>query len=198
MLSLWWVVPWLRKFVTPCLEIFFPILSFTFLLFPLNFPYSLILSNTFINIGVTLSGLEVYFFIHSYSLLSDQSPIIVYPCHSFTHSLTDCCLEDLWCDFCLLRCQLKTSWCVADGDPEEPVDNSLVEILMMRFGRDFKPEFWSLYWSWKLVKPLRLKFGQDFMAKDWSTFPARSLVEIWKLKFDRDSGAEFWPTCVMT
>ena len=89
---------------------------------------------------------------------------------SLIHSLTNWLLFRRLdrCDFCLLRCQLKTSWCVADGDPEEPVDNSLVEILMMRFGRDFKPEFWSRYWSWKLVKLLRLKFGQDFVAKDWS------------------------------
>ena len=36
---------------------------------------------------------------------------------------------------------------VADVDAEECVDNSLVEILKLRFGRDFLSCFWSQYWS---------------------------------------------------
>ena len=32
---------------------------------------------------------------------------------------------------------------VADVDVEERVDDSLVKILKLRFGRDFEPEFWS-------------------------------------------------------
>ena len=34
---------------------------------------------------------------------------------------------------------------VADVDAKERVDDSLVEILKLRFGRDFEPEFWSQY-----------------------------------------------------
>ena len=33
----------------------------------------------------------------------------------------------------------------ADVVAEESVDNSLVEILKLRFGRDFKPEIWPRY-----------------------------------------------------
>ena len=36
---------------------------------------------------------------------------------------------------------------VADVDAEERVDNSLVEILKLRFGRAFLSCFWSQYWS---------------------------------------------------
>ena len=36
---------------------------------------------------------------------------------------------------------------VADVDAVERVDVSLVGILKLRFGRDFEPCFWSLYWS---------------------------------------------------
>ena len=32
-----------------------------------------------------------------------------------------------------------------DVDTEERVDDSLVEILKLRLGRDFEPEFWSRY-----------------------------------------------------
>ena len=34
---------------------------------------------------------------------------------------------------------------VADVNAEECVDDSLVEILKLRFDRDFEPEFWSQY-----------------------------------------------------
>ena len=34
---------------------------------------------------------------------------------------------------------------VAEVDAEELVDNSLVEILKLRFGRNFEPYFWSQY-----------------------------------------------------
>ena len=42
---------------------------------------------------------------------------------------------------------------VADVDAEEHVDDSFVEILKLRFGRDFESEF---------VTILKLKFCQDF------------------------------------
>ena len=32
-----------------------------------------------------------------------------------------------------------------DVDTEERVDDNLVEILKLRLGRDFEPEFWSRY-----------------------------------------------------
>ena len=32
-----------------------------------------------------------------------------------------------------------------DVDTEERVDDSLVEILKLRLGKDFEPEFWSRY-----------------------------------------------------
>ena len=48
--------------------------------------------------------------------LSDPSPIIVYPCHSLTDSLTDWLTHSVtfswfdWCDPGVWRCQLKTCW----------------------------------------------------------------------------------------
>ena len=55
------------------------------------------------------------------------------------------------------RCQLEASWCfsVADVDAEERVDDSLVEILQQKFGRDFEPEFWSSYQNRSLFKILK-------------------------------------------
>ena len=41
---------------------------------------------------------------------------------------------------------------VVDVDAEKLVDNILVEILKLRFGRDFEPKLFSQYWSWSLVK----------------------------------------------
>ena len=57
------------------------------------------------------------------------------------------------------------------------VDNSLVQILKLKFAKNFEPCFWSWYWSWSFVKILMYIFGLDF----WS----RSLVEILKLNFDQ-------------
>ena len=45
----------------------------------------------------------------------------------------------------------------ADVDAEECFDNSLVEILKLRFGRDFEPKFFFTI--------LKLKFGQDFEVR---------------------------------
>ena len=67
---------------------------------------------------------------------------------------------------------------VADVDDEERVGSSLVEILKLKFGRDFEPCFWSRYWSWSLVKILKFIFGQDFEAGIWSKFWGWSLFEI--------------------
>ena len=44
---------------------------------------------------------------------------------------------------------------IADVDAEELVNNSLVEILKLSFGRDW-------YWSGSLVKILKYIFGQTF------------------------------------
>ena len=41
---------------------------------------------------------------------------------------------------------------VADVDDEERVGNSLVEILRLKFGRDFEVNFWS-------IKTERLRYG---------------------------------------
>ena len=41
-------------------------------------------------------------------LLSDPSPIIVYPCQQLTNSVTFSRLD--WCDPCVWICQLKTCW----------------------------------------------------------------------------------------
>ena len=78
-----------------------------------------------------------------------------------------------WYDSGLWRCQLKTSWraSVADVDAEDRVD-SLVEVLNLKFGRDFEPWFWS----WKLVKILRYMFGQDFDANVWLSFKVVTLL----------------------
>ena len=83
-----------------------------------------------------------------YSFLSDSSPIIVYPCYELTNWLLFSRLD--WCDSGLWRCQLKTCGVVsiADVDAEECVNNSLVKILKLRFGKDFEPILWSQYWSW--------------------------------------------------
>ena len=41
--------------------------------------------------------------------------------------------------------QLLDVGSVADVDAEESVDDSLVEILKLKLGKDFEPEFWSQY-----------------------------------------------------
>ena len=41
---------------------------------------------------------------------------------------------------------------IADVDDEERVGNSLVEILKLKFGRDFEVNFWS-------IKTERLRYG---------------------------------------
>ena len=65
-----------------------------------------------------------------------------------TNSLTDSCLADL-ADVTLAfedaYLKLLDIVSVADVDAEERVDDSLVEILELRFGRGFEPESWSWY-----------------------------------------------------
>ena len=66
-----------------------------------------------------------------------------------TNWLTDSCLVDLT-DVTLAledaNSKLFDVVSVADDvDTEERVDDSLVEILKLRLGRDFEPEFWSQY-----------------------------------------------------
>ena len=66
----------------------------------------------------------------------------------------------------------------ADVDAEERVDDSLVEILKLRFGRDLEPEFnhkiqakvWSRFSKIILVKSLRRRFGYIFEAEVFSRF----------------------------
>ena len=62
--------------------------------------------------------------------------------------------------------------CVADLDAEDRVEDSLVEVLNLNFGRDLEP--WL--WSWKLVKILRYMFGQDFEADVWFSFKVVTLL----------------------
>ena len=49
--------------------------------------------------------------------------------------------------------------CVADIDSKERVDDSLVGILKLVFGKDFEHEYLSRYWKWSFVKTLKLNFG---------------------------------------
>ena len=71
---------------------------------------------------------------------------------------------------------------LTDVDTEERVDGSMVEILKLRFDREFEPELWG--WDLvpilkqNLVKKLELNFGQD------SEFEVRS--KIWKLKSSKN------------
>ena len=63
--------------------------------------------------------------------------------------------------------------CVADLDAEDRVEDSLVEVLNLKFGRDLEP--WL--WSWKLVKILRYIFGQDIDADVWLSFKVVTLLK---------------------
>ena len=60
-----------------------------------------------------------------------------------------------------------------------PVDDSLVQILKLRFAKNFEPCFWSRYWSWSFVKILMYIFGQDFEAEVWSRFWSWILTNLW-------------------
>ena len=70
--------------------------------------------------------------------LSDPSPIIVYPCHSLTDSLTDCCLVNL-IDVTLAcedaNSKLVDVVTVAD---EDHAGNNLLQISKLRFGQKTK------------------------------------------------------------
>ena len=77
--------------------------------------------------------LNVPFFL----FLSDPSPIIVYPCHSLTDSLTDSCLVNfidvtLACEDA--NSKLVEVVTVADVSDEDRVGTSLLQIWKLRFG----------------------------------------------------------------
>ena len=57
-----------------------------------------------------------------------------------------------WCDFGFWRCQLKRLDVVshADVDAEECADESLVDILKLKFGWDINVDFWLRFWRWIL------------------------------------------------
>ena len=85
---------------------------------------------------------------------SDPRPIIVYLCHSLTHSLTPSCLVNL-IDV-TLACEDANSKLVEvvtvdDVDAEKRVDNSLVQIWKLKFGHktnffsDFEHRVWSRF-----------------------------------------------------
>ena len=80
---------------------------------------------------------------------------------------------------------------------------SLVEILRLKFGRDF--EFWSRFvnlrrgrsfeaelcsrfWVWSLVEPLKLKFGQGSEAKSESRFVLE--LVIWNMSSNFDESTQ--------
>ena len=88
---------------------------------------------------------------------------------------------------------------VADVDAEDPVDDSLVEVLKLKFARDFEPEYLSRYWSYSFVKVLKQISRQDLEAQFWSRFWNWSFVEILRLncqdfeaEFDQDFEVEIW------
>ena len=63
-------------------------------------------------------------------------------CLPLSLSLTHCCLVDLT-DMTLAFEDANSK--ILDVDIEESVDNSSVEVLKLRFGREVEPEFWSQY-----------------------------------------------------
>ena len=78
-------------------------------------------------------------------------------------------------------------------DYKEHVGNSFVDILTLKFGRDFEPEHLSKYCMWSFAKILKLIFRQNFEAEFFSQgfeaealsrFWGWSLAEILKLNFD--------------
>ena len=74
---------------------------------------------------------------HYILFLSDPSPIIVYPSHSLTDSLTDSCLLNL-IDVTLAsedaNSKLVEVVTVADVDNEDHVGTTLLQIWEVRFG----------------------------------------------------------------
>ena len=125
--------------------------------------------------------------------LSDPSPIIGYPCHSLTHSVTFSRLD--WCD--------PGVWSYSKLVEVVTVDVYCTVVLMMRivlatvccrfgswglveklnFCSDFKHKVWSRFWSWSSGKILKLEFVHHFAADVF--------VEVMKLNFGRDSEARF-------
>ena len=90
---------------------------------------------TFFNTFLLLLNVPFFLF------LSDPSPIIVYPCHSLTDSLTDSCLVNL-IDVTLAcedgNSKLVEVVTVVEVDDEKRVDNSLVQIWKVNFGHKVK------------------------------------------------------------
>ena len=96
------------------------------------------------------------------SFLSNPSRIIVFPGHSPLFILpTHLCFWDLT-DVTLAFEDANSKFLkvvsVADLDAEEGVDDSLVEILKLIFGQDFKAGALSRFRGWSLVETLKLNF----------------------------------------
>ena len=91
--------------------------------------------------------------------LSDPSPIIVYPCHSLTDWLTNCCLVNF--TDVTLACEDANSKLVdvVTVADEDRVGNNLLQIWKLRFGQ--KANLLLRLWAQGLVKILKLKFRQD-------------------------------------
>ena len=123
------------------------------------------------------------------SFISYTSPIIVYPCHF--HWLTHCCLVDLT-DVTLTFEDANSK--ILDVDIEESVDNSSVEVLKLRFGREVEPEFWSQYWNWSLIMILKYTCCSKLWGWDLSRLRGWKLVKILKQKFGQHFEADFWST----
>ena len=84
----------------------------------------------------------------------------------------------------MLNSKLLDIVCDADLDPEECVDDNLVEILNLTFSSRCR--------NWILVKIPNLNFSQDFDADFRSRFWGMSLIKILKRMFGSDSEAKFW------
>ena len=143
----------------------------------------------------------------SFSFLSDPSPIIVYPCHSLTHSVTFSRL-----DWLTLACEDANSKLVdvvtvADFDAKKGVDDSLVQIRKLEFRQkiNFLFRLWAQDFEGSSGTILKLKFSQYFAADPWLRLWRLFLVEILKLclvkvlKFSRnaDIWLRFWSCCLV-
>ena len=80
----------------------------------------------------------------------------------------------------LATLQLLDVVSVAEVDAEKRFDDSLVEILKLKFGDDVKAFVWLRCWSWSklLITTLRLIFGQYFVDDFWLELRGWSFVEI--------------------
>ena len=109
---------------------------------------------------------------------------IVYPCQQLNW-LTDYCadsclvdLTDVTVAFEYANSKLLDLVSVADVDAMERDDDSLVNILKLRFGRDFEAGVW-----WRILKlnfgQVKLKLGHNFGINVWLSFEAYVWSRIW-------------------